>query len=128
MHKEKNRPRPQGFGAPGGKNDKKPQNDKTPEVIKDPGTSELTILAARVGDTGLVATNPELCCATELAIKKASPFKQTMVISFTDGPKGIMADKDSFEKECAEGKSSFAQKGSAEQFAEVALNVLKVLK
>ena len=150
----KNRPRPQGFGGPGagkgpqgGKGPgegKGPQDGKAPEMGKgpqgdkgpgagkgpggDPGTAELVVLAARLGNIGLVATNPELCCATELELKEKSPFDTTLLISFTDGPKGIMADKGSFAKQCGEQRSSFAEEGSAEKFVEAAVKVLGVLK
>ena len=135
----KNRPRPQGFGGPGGnpnggkapgENGHKPEGAKGPEGKgpADPGTAELAVLAARIGGIGLVATNPELCCATELELKEKSPFERTLLISFTDGPKGIMADKGSFAKECGEQKGSFAEEGSAEKFVESAVKVLNVLK
>ena len=55
-------------------------------------------------------------------------FNFTIFISFTDGPKGIMADKGSFAKQCGEQRSSFAEEGSAQKLVESAIKVLEVLK
>ena len=109
--------KPAGQGGPG-----KPQQGP-------PGgdVSEISVLAARIGDIGLIGTNPELCSATKAELEEKSPFKETLLISFTDGPKGIMADKTSFERGCPEGRGSFAEEGSAEKFVETAVKVLEIL-
>ena len=117
-------------GGPGGHGGPQGGPKGGPGGLAGPGagdTTDLDLFVARIGEVGLVATNPEMCAGSELSLKAASPFKTTLFISMTNGPKSYMADENSFANETAEARASFAEKGSAEGLVASAVEALKAL-
>ena len=61
-----------------------------------PATRELKLQALRIGDFGIGAIPCETYGSTGLAIKQASPFALTMVISLANGCNGYLPPPDQF--------------------------------
>jgi len=61
-----------------------------------PATKELKLQALRIGDFGIGAIPCETYGSTGLAIKQASPFALTMVISLANGCSGYLPPPDQF--------------------------------
>jgi len=69
----------------------KPKNEVT--VTKDCPPTPLNITAARVGDIGFVGIGCEVLTEIGMAIKAASPYKYTFVITHCNGAAGYLAPK-----------------------------------
>jgi hypothetical protein len=63
-------------------------DDKTNEQ-----SAALNIIAGRVGDIGFIGFGCEMCCEIGMAIKAASPFKHTFVITHCNGAAGYLPTK-----------------------------------
>lgn len=95
------------------------------------GTIDIPISAMCIGDMGFVGLIPEIGQTTEIYIKEHSPFKTTMVSTFTNsGPKesGLgkyLGEAQYYDKVTFQAINSLFAKGAAEIAAETAIALLK---
>lgn len=85
---------------------------------------ELPVEVLTVGDVALVGEKPEVCCATELALKEASPFSHTLLTVMVNGGFKYMPDQASYDRITWEAMNSALMPGAAEKFLEVAGELL----
>ena len=78
-------------------------------------------------DTALVGLPGEIFCDLGLAIKKASPFKQTIVMSICNDRPGYVPTKKAFTEGSYEVTNSRVQPGGGERLVEAATKLLKQL-
>jgi len=71
-----------------------------------------------VGDVVLVGVQVELVCLTALALKKASPFHNTVVMTLVNGAAKYLPDADSYDRITYAAMNSFGAKGAAEILVE----------
>ncbi|MBN2272539.1 MAG: neutral/alkaline non-lysosomal ceramidase N-terminal domain-containing protein [Sedimentisphaerales bacterium] len=94
-------------------------DDKT----KDP-TASLNITAGRVGDIGFIGFGCEMCTEIGMAIKAASPFKHTFVITHCNGAAGYLPTKDMYKEGGYEVRSSSFAPQAAEIVIKQSLKML----
>lgn len=88
------------------------------------GEMEIQVEAMRIGDTALIGVMPEINCNTSLQLKEASPFENTVLVTFVNGDQGYMPDAQAYELGTVEsGKSSLAP-GGAEELVTVSTELL----
>ena len=69
-------------------------------------TTTLNITAARAGDIVFIGFGCEMCTEIGMAIKAASPFKHTFVITHCNGAAGYLPTKDMHKEGGYEVRSS----------------------
>ena len=78
------------------------------------GEHEVEVEALKLGQLVFVGVKPELNCLTAQAIKKASPYKETLLCTLINGGAKYMADYASYERYTYEAMNSPFGKGAAE--------------
>lgn len=97
-------------------------------ATKEDGEMEIAVEAMCIGDTAFIGVMPEINCNTSLELNKASPFENTVLVTFVNGDQGYMPDAEAYEIGTVEsGKSSMAV-GGAEQLVTVSVKLLEGLK
>jgi neutral ceramidase len=98
------------------------------ELKKGP-TLPLEVQAFRLNDDTAIVTLPgEIFVDLGLAIKKASPFKTTLVIELTNSSIGYVPTKRAFAEGSYETVNSQIQPGVGEQLVDTATRLLKELR
>jgi len=75
---------------------KKPADDPDEETKGQ--TTPMNITAARAGDVAFIGFGCEMCTEIGMAIKAASPFKHTFVITHCNGAAGYLPTKDMYKE------------------------------
>jgi len=78
-------------------------------------------------DTALVGLPGEIFCDLGLAIKRASPFPRTLVMSLCNDRPGYVPTKKAFAEGSYEVLNSRVQPGGGERLVESALTLLRQL-
>ena len=92
------------------------------------GEVEIAVEAMRIGETAFIGVMPEINCNTSLELKQASPFENTVLVTFVNGDQGYMPDAEAYELGTVEsGKTNLAV-GGAEQLVTVSADLLKELE
>lgn len=97
-------------------------------ATRDGGEVEIAVEAMRVGDTAFIGVMPEINCATALELKKASPFENTVLITFVNGDLYYMPDAKAYEINTVETKRTSLITGGAERLVAVSVELLETLK
>jgi len=87
-------------------------------------TASLNITAGRVGDIGFIGFGCEMCTEIGMAIKAASPFKHTFVITHCNGAAGYLPTKDMYKEGGYEVRSSPFLPQAAEMVIKQSLKML----
>jgi hypothetical protein len=87
----------------------------------------LTITVARLGDVAFVGLSAEVFNEIGRAIKKASPFQHTVIITHCNGGSGYPPNRLAYEGGGYEVQSSRFAPGAAEQVTEEAVRMLREL-
>lgn len=97
--------------------------------LKDGPTLPLEVQAFRLNeDTAIVTLPGEIFVELGLAIKRASPFKTTLVIELTNNAISYVPTKRAFAEGSYETVNSQVQPGAGEQLVETATALLKELQ
>ena len=95
----------------------------------EPPTDRKTVVQAlRIGDLAIVSAPGEFFVELGLAIKRRSPFAQTMVIELANDSIGYIPTMRAFEEGAYEANSSRFEPGFGEQIVETAVGLLEQLK
>ncbi len=108
-------------GLPG-----KPGSEEQPADAARPATINITV--ARLGDIAFVGLGGEVFNELGKAIKSASPFKTTFVMTHCNGAAGYMPTRPSYDEGGYEVQSSPFAPGAGEQLVEEATRMLHELK
>jgi len=108
-------------GLPG-----KPGSEEQPADAARPATINITV--ARLGDIAFVGLGGEVFNELGKAIKSASPFKTTLVMTHCNGAAGYMPTRPSYDEGGYEVQSSPFAPGAGEQLVEEATRMLHELK
>jgi neutral ceramidase len=100
------------------------QTAATPEAT--PGTINIT--AARVGDLAFIGFSCEMLTEIGMAIKAASPFEQTFLITHCNGASGYLPPAHVYKEGGYEVESSPFAPGAADMVVKQALRMLYALK
>lgn len=87
-------------------------------------TVPVRITAARVGDAAFIGFNLEMLTELGMAIKEASPFEYTFVITHCNGASGYISPAELYKEGGYEVTSSRFEIGSAETLVRKALKML----
>jgi hypothetical protein len=87
----------------------------------------LTITVARLGDVALVGLSAEVFNEIGRAIKNASPFRHTVIITHCNGGSGYLPNSSAYEGGGYEIESSRFAPGAAELAIEEAVQMLREL-
>jgi len=87
-------------------------------------TVALNITAGRVGDIGFIGFGCEMCTEIGMAIKAASPFKHTFVITHCNGAADYLPTKDMYKEGGYEVRSSPFAPQAAEMVIKQSLKML----
>ena len=109
------------IGLPG-----KPGSEEQPADAARPATINITV--ARLGDIAFVGLGGEVFNELGKAIKSASPFRTTFVMTHCNGAAGYMPTRPSYEEGGYEVQSSPFAPGAGEQLVEEATRMLHELK
>ncbi len=105
------------------------KNYKVYQLSKREKEFDLDIQAVRLSDDFAIITLPgEIFVDLGLAIKKASPFKHTMVIELSQTSVSYVPTKKAFIEGSYETVNSFLAPGGGEKMVETALELLNQLK
>jgi neutral ceramidase len=103
----------------------KPNGDwKTPQNYK---TTDLTVTVASVGKVAFVGLGGEVLSEIGMAIKAASPFKQTFIITHCNGTSGYLAPQHLYVEQGYEIKSSPFASTAADMVVKRVINMLHQL-
>jgi hypothetical protein len=95
----------------------------------DGGSIPLEVQAFRLNrDTAIVSLPAEIFVEIGLAIKAASPFKNTLVIELGNESLGYIPDKKGFAEGAYEAVNSRVEPGTGERLVEAAIGLLKELE
>ena len=103
---------------------------ETLDLMAYPDQTEVAVSAVRVGDGVLVAIPCEVFVEIGLAIKRASPFKPTVVVGLANGYHGYLPTERDFELggyETWRAKSSHLEPRAATKIVEAANRILQRL-
>ena len=103
----------------------KPRTPKTES--KEPPTVQLNVTVGRLGDVALIGFGAEVFNEIGRAIKTASPFPHTLVITHCNGSAGYLPTRPSYEEGGYEVQSSRFAPGAAEQVIEESGRMLREL-
>ncbi|MEU9448656.1 hypothetical protein [Streptomyces sp. NPDC048277] len=92
------------------------------------GTAEVPLWIFQVGKGVFAGVEPELSTCTATAIRKASPFASTFVMSMFEGGAKNMPDRWNFEHFTYEALDGFYIEGTAEQAAARIERIVKSLR
>ncbi|MFD9435670.1 hypothetical protein [Streptomyces sp. NPDC060002] len=81
------------------------------------GTAQVPIVAVHLGVTALAGLQAELNAATGLAVKAASPFPHTCLVTMVNGAAKYMADAGGYDRVTYEAMNSRCARGAAETVA-----------
>jgi hypothetical protein len=93
-----------------------------------PAIKEIKLQAIRIGNFGIAGIPCEVYGSTGLAIKRASPFPLTMVISLANGAHGYLPPPDQFALggyTTWRARSSYLEVGAEPRIAEEVIGLLK---
>jgi len=93
-----------------------------------PGTKQLNVTVARIGDVAVVGVGCELLTEIGMAIKDASPFEHTLLISHCNGKAGYLPPKHLYEEGGYEIDQTGFAPGAAEILVKKSLRMLSELK
>ncbi|WP_406445179.1 hypothetical protein OHB00_48710 [Streptomyces sp. NBC_00631] len=91
------------------------------------GTAEAPLVVVRIGDTVLAGVQAELNARTGLAVRRASPFPRTCVVTMVNGAAKYMADQGSYDRITYEAMNSRYGRGAAETVAGRIVGILRSL-
>lgn len=97
--------------------------DSPDDKTKGP-TAGLNITAGRAGDIAFIGFGCEMCTEIGMAIKAASPFKHTFVITHCNGAAGYLPTKDMYKEGGYEVRSSPFAPQAAEMVIKQSLKML----
>ena len=89
---------------------------------------QLTITVGRVGDVAMIGLGAEVFNEIGRAIKDASPFTHTFVITHCNGAAGYLPTRPSYDEGGYEVQSSRFGPGAAEQVIQEAVEMLRELQ
>jgi neutral ceramidase len=96
-------------------------NRKTSEIqpckeydYKKSSPKNLPFIIMILNDVAIIGMQVEIGCKTSLEIKKASPFKNTVIMTMVNGAAKYAADAESYDKITYESMNSMYARGSAE--------------
>ncbi|MFJ8951376.1 hypothetical protein ACIRO1_14810 [Streptomyces sp. NPDC102381] len=92
------------------------------------GSAEVPLWVFRVGDIAFAGVSPELSTSTARAIREASPFTGTFVMSMFEGGAKNMPDRWNYEHFTYEALDGFYIEGTAEKVAARIERTVKSLK
>lgn len=93
------------------------------------GEVAIAVRGMTVGDElALIGLKPEVNAVTERELWAASPYPNTLIVSFLDGDQKYMPDAQAYELQTWEYKRSGTAKGGAEKFVETAAKLLTDMK
>jgi len=98
------------------------------EVAEDHPPTTLNITVARIGDVGVVGLGGEVLTEIGTAIKEASPFAHTLIITHCNGTAGYLPPKDLYNEGGYEVQTSRFAAGAAEIVIKRAVEMLHALK
>ncbi len=104
-----------------------PGKARAQDAAKEPAPVQLTITVARLGDVAILGLGAEVFNEIGRAIKTASPFPNTIVITHCNGSAGYLPTRPSYEEGGYEVQSSRFAPGAAEQVIEEAGRMLREL-
>jgi len=97
---------------------------KKPDDNSKDKTTYLNITAGRAGDIAFIGFGCEMCTEIGMAIKAASPFKHTFVITHCNGAAGYLPTKDMYKEGGYEVRSSSFAPQAAEMVIKQSLKML----
>lgn len=112
----------------------RPQGPVREFKFEEDGTIAMPLSALQIGDMGFIGLIPEIDQKTALDIEENSPYKTTLVSTFTNsGPKesGIgkyMGQSDCYERITFQAVNSMFAKGAAEKMVKEAVKLLMNVK
>ena len=87
------------------------------------GVQQFSILC--LGDLALVGVRPEITWATDQAIKKASPYPETRIVTLVNGGAKYMGDRSVYDRYMYEAQNSPFAPGAAEILTDAVLELMK---
>ncbi|MEU4659434.1 hypothetical protein AB0G32_36825 [Streptomyces sp. NPDC023723] len=99
----------------------------TTYVFEPDGTTRAPVVLARIGDTVVAGTQAELTCRTGLAVRAASPWPDTWVVTMVNGAAKYMADESGYDRITYEAMNSRYGRGAAETVAARVTGLLRSL-
>ncbi|MFJ4621835.1 hypothetical protein [Streptomyces sp. NPDC088812] len=100
---------------------------RTRYTFEPDGTAPVPLVAARIGDTVFTGLQAELNAATGIAVKAASPFPHTCVVTMVNGAAKYMADSGGYDRITYEAMNSRYARGAAETVADRLTGLLRAL-
>ena len=97
-------------------------------ATRDGGEAEIAVEAMRIGDTAFIGVMQEINCATALELKEASPFENTVLMTFVNGDRYYMPDAKAYEINTVETKRTGLIAGGAERLVAVSVELLEGMK
>lgn len=93
------------------------------------GEVSIAVRGMTIGDElALIGLKPEVNAVTERELWAASPYRNTLVMSFLDGDQKYMPDEQAYDLQTWEYKRSGTARGGAEKFIETATELLTDMK
>lgn len=92
------------------------------------GEMEIAVEAMCIGGTAFIGVMPEINCNTSLELKDASPFENTVLVTFVNGDQSYMPDAEAYELHTVESKKTALVVGGAEELVKVSVELLEGLK
>ncbi len=108
----------------------KPRGKMIPALLADyeaKGEERVDVLVMTLGSVALVGLRPEVNAVTEAALKQASPYAHTLVLSMVDGGQKYMPDQTSYDNITWEAQSAPFMPGAAEAWTDKVLELLNKL-
>ncbi len=100
----------------------------TVEAAQDHPPTPLNLTVARIGDVGVVGLGGEVLTEIGMAIKEASPFAHTLIITHCNGTAGYLPPKNLYPEGGYEIQTSRFAPGAAEIVIKRAVEMLHALK
>lgn len=97
-------------------------------TVEGDGEMEIGVEAMCIGGTAFIGVKPEINCNTSLELKDASPFENTLLMSFVNGDQNYMPDAEAYEINTVESTKTNLAKGAAEQLVTTSVELLNGLK
>ena len=89
------------------------------------GDSVQPVSLLNLGGLAIIGVKPELTWATDRAIKRASPYQHTLIVTLVNGGAKYMGDRSVYERCMYEAQNSPFAPGAAEMLADAAVSLLK---
>jgi neutral ceramidase len=100
------------------------KEEGTVEVATDHSTTKLNVAVAKLGNIAFVGLGGEVLTEIGMAIKEASPFEHTFVITHCNGAAGYLPTRDAYIEGGYEVKSSPFAPPAAEKVVKTAVEML----